>query len=91
MARIILQQERNYANRVFTTEWDHQLTTIEQSVNFYEEYFIWASQQIRKLHDGESAPQEYAEFYMAEAPEVIKEIREALQVLRLMCQRPNHH
>lgn len=86
----IVPLQREHAKRVFNTEWSHQLATIEQSVNFFEEHFLWSTGLLREVQgaksgDSSAASYEYTAFYEAEAPIVLKEVREAIQILRLLC------
>lgn len=90
MTRNIIPLQREHAKRVFSSEWSHQLATIEQSVNFFEEHFLWSTSLLReadraKPEDSCGTSYEYTAFYEAEAPVVLKEVREAIQILRLLC------
>jgi|GEM_PF-5391246 len=86
----IIPLQREHAKRVFSSEWSHQLATIEQSINFFEEHFLWSTGLLREVQsansgDSTDASYEYTTFYEAEAPIVLKEVREAIQILRLLC------
>lgn len=87
MSRKIIPLQRENAVRVFHSEWTHQLTAIEQSVNFFEEYFLWSTQQLslRALDPQSGGSPEYEKFYHGEAPLVSKEAREAIKILKLLC------
>lgn len=86
MSGKIIPIQREHANKVFNSEWSHQLASIEQSVSFFEEHFMWSTGLLRSLEgDAAQASSEYGNFYEAEAPIVIKEARDALEVLKLLC------
>ena len=81
----LIPLHRDVSARAFKSEWTHQLLAIEQSIDFYQEYFLWASQQISQLQEanGSTSPQ-FESFFQEEVPIVTKEAREAIRTLRLL-------
>lgn len=81
----LIPLQRDVSSRAFKTEWSHQLLAIEQSIDFYQEYFLWASQQIshHQEADGNTSPK-FEAFFNEEMPNVTKEVREAIRTLRLL-------
>lgn len=91
MNSISLPLQRQYANRIVTTEWTHQLNAIAQSVSFFEDYFAWTKQNADKVEPLGSDADENADFYTTEATLVVEEAREALRILKLLCQELPRH
>jgi len=90
----IIPLQREHAKRVFNAEWSHQLAIIEQSINFFEEHFLWSTGLLRETEkkvskDTGGTSREYTDFYEAVAPIVLKEVREAIEVFRLLCRSEN--
>lgn len=82
----IVEIQREHANRVLNSEWAHQLASMEQGVNFFEEFFLWATQEIERYETyGGVDSSELLNFYKSESPIVLKEARDALSVLQLLC------
>ena len=86
----LLPLQRDVSSRLMKSEWTHQLLAVEQSIDFFQEYFLWASQQISELQVGQDfTSPEFEAFFLAEAPAVIEEAREAVQILRRTTSHPD--
>ena len=81
----LIPLQRDVSSRAFRTEWTHQLLAIEQSIDFYQEYFLWASQQITLHREaGADLSPKFEAFFAEEMPIVTKEVRDAIRALRLL-------
>lgn len=69
--------------KIFQSEWTHQLSTIERTLNFFEEYFLWSTQQLDLLETdaANGGSPDCLKFYLAEAPMVLEEARETMLLL----------
>ena len=77
--------QREYANRVFTSECKHQLNTMTQCVSFFEDYIAWTSQNANKAGSRSTDIDSDGPYYTTEASLVVEEAREALRILKLLC------
>lgn len=86
MDATILPLKDRHADQAIQSEWTHQLSAIERTLNFFEEYFLWSTQQLDLIDietlDGGSP--ECLKFFQAEAPIVLGEAKETIQLLLLL-------
>ena len=81
----LIPLQRAVSTRIFKSEWTHQLRAIEQSVDFFQEYFLWASQQLTEYQNGEGGTSpKFEAFFAEEAPAVFKEAREAIRSMQIL-------
>ena len=86
MKRNIVPLQRETASQVFNTEWTYQLASLEQSLQFLEEYCLWVTQQFNygQKPPYQSVSKELLQFYQTETPMILEDAKEALQVLRMI-------
>ena len=86
MDATILPLKDRHANQAIQSEWTHQLSAIERTLNFFEEYFLWSTQQLDliDIETLEGGSPDYFKFFKAEAPIVFEEARETIELLLLL-------
>jgi len=89
MDRKIIPLQHKTASRILETEWSQQLLSLEHGLNFFEEYFLWSTQQISELEKNGvvSDCPESTQFFHTEAPLILEESREALRIMKLLFQQ----
>ena len=85
----IIQLQQEKIARPFKSECAYQFVSIEKSINFLEEFFLWSTNEISQAAYGTppTVPSETIKYYEAEGPLVIEEAREAMRVLRLISEK----
>jgi hypothetical protein len=86
MAGKIVPLKHQRANQVIQSEWRHQCSAIERTLNFFEEYFLWSTQQFEliDIESLEGSSPECLKFFHAEAPIVLEEARDTIKLLLML-------
>lgn len=77
---------------MLSSEWIHQIRSLEHSLHFFNMHFSWTLDQLSST-DGPLADSPDALFFQSEVPEVLREARESLTVLKMLYSRstgPTH-
>lgn len=85
----IIQFQQENVTQTFQSECSYQFVSVEKSINFLEEFFLWATNEISQAayEVPPKAPSETIKYYEAEGPLVIEEAREAMRILRFISEK----
>ena len=84
MSDNIINFQRERAAAAFLSEWQHQILNAESSLKLLEEHFLWTLEQL-KSKAGSGPDTDDAIFFETEVPNALKEAREALSILKMLC------
>lgn len=84
MSDNIIDFQRERAAEAFLSEWQHQILHAESSLKLLEDHFLWTLEQLKDTARNELDASD-AVFFETEVPNAIKEARQALSILKMLC------